>query len=113
MLGRGAGQRREWSSDENRDAAVRFPARTVLSGASILKSAENMAATTGKLANDAYNIRSGHRRARVRDKAAGQKMRFRPMVARVTAMAKLTHMAAIFRLDLWCRSLPLYSRLYK
>jgi hypothetical protein len=112
MLGIGAEQRREWGSDENRDAAVRFPARTVLSGASILKSAENMAAIAAKAGNDAYNIRSSHRRARVRDKAAGQNV-IRPMIARVTAMAKLTHMAAIFRLDLWCRSLPLYSRLYK
>ncbi len=94
------------------DAAVRFPARIVLSGASTLKSAENMAAIAAKAGNDAYNIRSGHRRARVRDQAAGQNV-IRPMIARVTAMAKLTHMAAIFRLDVWCRSLPLYSRLYK
>jgi len=37
-----------------------------------LKSAENMAAIAAKAGNDAYNIRSSHRRARVRDKAAGQ-----------------------------------------
>jgi hypothetical protein len=78
----------------------------------VFKLAENVAAIAAKVANDAYNSCSGHRRAWVRDQAAGQNV-VRPMIARVTAMAKLTHMAAIFRLDLWCRSLPLYSRLYK
>jgi hypothetical protein len=86
--------------------------RTLVFPALQLKSAVKIAAITAKVANDAYNICSGHLRARVRDQAAGQNV-VRPMIARVTAMAKLTHMAAIFRLDLWCRSLPLYSRLYK
>jgi hypothetical protein len=47
--------------------------------ASILKSAQNMRAIAAKVANDAYNICSGHRRARVRDKAAGQNV-IRPKV---------------------------------
>jgi hypothetical protein len=38
-----------------------------------------MAAIAAKVENDAYNIYSDHRRARVRDKAAGQNV-IRPKV---------------------------------
>jgi hypothetical protein len=37
-----------------------------------LQSAVKIAPIAAKVSNDAYNICSGHRRARVRDQAAGQ-----------------------------------------
>jgi hypothetical protein len=46
--------------------------RTPVFPALQLKSAVKIAPIAAKVANDAYNICSGHRRARVRDKAAGQ-----------------------------------------
>jgi len=46
--------------------------RTLVFPALQLKSAVKIAPIAAKVANDAYNICSGHRRARVRDQAAGQ-----------------------------------------
>jgi len=46
--------------------------RTLVFPALQLKSAVKIAPIAAKVSNDAYNICSGHRRARVRDQAAGQ-----------------------------------------
>jgi hypothetical protein len=47
--------------------------RTLVFPALQLKSAVKIAPIAAKVANDAYNICSGHRRARVRDQAARAK----------------------------------------
>jgi hypothetical protein len=46
--------------------------RTLVFPALQLKSAVKIAPIAAKVSNDAYNICSGHRRARVRDQAVGQ-----------------------------------------